>query len=272
MSTAKLPIQLLVAMNMSVKHENYEILNLIGYGLAKFNADFLKAFGFPSKSAFYNFIVKCRIAGTVGTVKNRQDLFDPFFDNGRRGWHQKGSAYIHRKNKIDNLLGNLDATDYADVVKTYLRGTFGVVDILPNKPISPFRESQFKKLQATGYSAEIFFMDNYKTIPHFLNGALEDARMLGDGYDFQISVGEEFFLAEVKGIREKSGSFRMTRKEFETANEHKDKYALIVVANLTEEPKMKSFLHPINHFDFREKIIETRQPYYHAKFNLEASL
>lgn len=36
------------------KHENYEILNMIGYGLAKFGLDFVKEFGFSTKTAFYN--------------------------------------------------------------------------------------------------------------------------------------------------------------------------------------------------------------------------
>ena len=88
------------------KHNNYEILNLIGYGLAKFDQAFIKQFDFKNKSAFYNYIIENKIAESVGTVKNRQDLFDPFFENGRKGWWQKGDAYIHRKVYIDSLFGN----------------------------------------------------------------------------------------------------------------------------------------------------------------------
>lgn len=91
---------------MTRKHENYEILNLIGYGLAKFGNVFVKEFGFRYKTDFYNFLISKGIAETVGTIKNRQDLFDQFFDNGRKGWHQKGDAYIHRKLLLDSLLRN----------------------------------------------------------------------------------------------------------------------------------------------------------------------
>ena len=35
------------------RHENYEILNLIGYGLAKFDMDFVKQFGCKTKTDFY---------------------------------------------------------------------------------------------------------------------------------------------------------------------------------------------------------------------------
>lgn len=195
------------------KHENYGILNLIGYGLAKFNTAFVKSFGFNTKSAFYAYIIKLRIADTIGTVKNRQDLFDPFFENGRKGWWQKGDAYIHRKVSIDAFFGSLNVHDYADVVKTNLHEMYDASN-MPSKAISPSRKSQFKKLQETGYGAELYFMDNYQKIPFFTAGILEDARMLGDGYDFQISVGKQFFLAEIKGIHDQSGDFRMTRNEF----------------------------------------------------------
>lgn len=76
------------------KHENYEILNLIGYGLAKFNNDFIKQFGFKTKTSFYEYIMNLGIVETESVVKNRMDLFDPFFENGRKGWWQKGDAYI----------------------------------------------------------------------------------------------------------------------------------------------------------------------------------
>jgi len=80
------------------RHENYEILNLIGYGLAKFDLDFVKAFGLETKTAFYESMISKGVVDTIGTIKNRQDLFDPFFDNKRKGWWQKGNTYLHRKN------------------------------------------------------------------------------------------------------------------------------------------------------------------------------
>lgn len=81
----------------SSKHKNYEILNLIGYGLAKFGLEFVLHFDCLNKAELYQKMVNIGVADTIGTVKNRQDLFDPFFDNGRQGWWQKGDVYIHRK-------------------------------------------------------------------------------------------------------------------------------------------------------------------------------
>jgi hypothetical protein len=101
----------------TTKHRNYEILNLLGYGLAKFGKSFIKEFGFTSKIDFYSAMIKLNIAETNGVIKNRQDLFDPFFDNGRKGWWQKGDTYIHRKHFIDSLYGNLSVSSYAEVEK-----------------------------------------------------------------------------------------------------------------------------------------------------------
>ena len=76
------------------KHPHYELLNLIGYGLAKFDKLFIKEFQCSSKSEFYRYIVSLGIAETTGVVKNRMDLFDPYFDNNRKGWWQKSKGRV----------------------------------------------------------------------------------------------------------------------------------------------------------------------------------
>ena len=195
------------------RHENYEILNLIGYGLAKFNLDFVRAFGFTTKAAFYRNIISRGIADSIGTVKNRQDLFDPFFENKRKGWWQKGNVYLHRKIFIDSLFANYNASEFASIVKLYIRDKLGMSDeALPT--VSPVLKSKFKQLQITGQEAELYFMQNFQNIASFKNGILEDARLLGDGYDFQIQVNSRFILAEVKGLRSNYGSIRLTENEF----------------------------------------------------------
>jgi hypothetical protein len=101
-------------------HPNYELLNLLGYGLAKFGLPFVREFGYTTKTAFYEYFVDVRIVETGSVVKNRQDLFDPFFDNGRKGWWQKGDTYLHRKTAIDTICGNMNVTQFATYVKGYI--------------------------------------------------------------------------------------------------------------------------------------------------------
>lgn len=184
----------------SNKHENYEILNLIGYGLAKFDMDFVREFGFKIKQDFFLYFVKIGIAKTVGTLKNRQDLFDPFFDNARKGWWQKGDTYIHRKILIDSLFGSEDYKSYTNIIKLYLDKKIDSVDTIDTKSISPILKSKFKQLQDTGKAAELFFIKNYQSIQEFQDGFLEDARTFGDGYDFQVDVLQKAFLAEIKAL------------------------------------------------------------------------
>ncbi len=241
-----------------MKHENYEILNLIGYGLSKFNDEFIEQFGYKTKTLFYEYCVSTGIAETVGTVKNRMDLFDHFFpNNGRKGWWQKGNAYIHRKYLIDSLFGNENVKGYSDIIKLYLKENYKIKGLFVD--VKPIVKSRFKKLQETGLEAELYFMNNFNEIETFKNGILEDARLFGDGYDFQINVNETFFLAEVKGIREKKGRFRLTEKEFKMASEYKKDYIVSLVLNLNDLPTFLIIDNPIQNLKFEEIIIKSKE-------------
>jgi hypothetical protein len=249
------------------KHENYEILNLIGYGLSKFNNKFIKEFGFSTKSSFYNFCVNKEIAETVGTVKNRMDLFDPFFPNKRKGWWQKGNAYIHRKQLIDNLFGEESVEEYANIVKLYLQKDFNINNLKSN--IKPIIQSRFRKLQETGLEAELYFINNYNSIHLFHNATIEDARLFGDGYDFQVKTNKDYFLAEVKGIREEKGKFRLTEKEYLKALEYKEKYIISIVLNLNNIPTFLTIENPIKNLTFKEIIIQSKErKEYHLSKNI----
>ena len=239
------------------KHQNYEILNLIGYGLSKFNDDFIKEFGFITKTAFYQYCVSNNIAQTIGTVKNRMDLFDHFFpDNGRKGWWQKGDTYIHRKILIDNLFGFENVKEYANIVKLYMKEYYSVEDIFIN--VKPIVRSRFKKLQETGLEAEIYFMKNFNTIDIFDTGSLEDARLFGDGYDFQVNVKNSIYLAEIKGIRERKGKFRLTENEYRKASEYQNNYIVTLVLNMNNSPTFLTIENPIKNLKFKERIISSK--------------
>ena len=243
--------------NRGNKHENYELLNLLGYGLAKFDNDFVKQFGFNTKSSFFEYFVEIGIVETGSVVKNRMDLFDPFFENSRKGWWQKGDAYIHRKLLIDSLFGNENVLEYANIVKLFLKDNFKIKDIVVN--VKPIVKSRFKKLQETGLEAELYFMNNYNSIDIFKDGNIEDARLYGDGYDFQINVNENSFLAEVKGIRAKKGKFRLTENEYFKAKEYQNDYIITLVLNLDDLPTFLTIENPLKNLKFEERIIKSKE-------------
>ena len=243
--------------NKGNKHENYEILNLLGYGLAKFGNEFIKQFGFKTKLSFFEYFVEIGIVETGSVVKNRMDLFDPFFDNNRKGWWQKGNAYIHRKLLIDSLFGNENVIGYANIVKLFLKDNFKIKDIFVE--VKPIVKSRFKKLQETGLEAELYFMNNYNSIDIFKDGNIEDARLYGDGYDFQINVNENSFLAEVKGIRAKKGKFRLTENEYFKAKEYQNDDIITLVLNLDDLPTFLTIENPLKNLKFEERIIKSKE-------------
>lgn len=242
---------------MSNKHKNYEILNLIGYGLAKFDKAFIKEFGYDTKVDLYKYFVNLKIAETNNVIKNRMDLFAPFF-NSKKGWYQKGNAYIGRKQLIESLYEEEkeDVSKYADIVKLFNKN-FKPKKTL--KDIKPIVESKFKKLQKTGLKAELYFMKNFNKIPEFKNAVLEDARLYGDGYDFQLSIGSNSFLVEVKGIKDKKGRFRFTQNEYKKAKKYKDNYFVAVVLNLNDLPRFVIIKNPAENLKFEEVPVQQKQ-------------
>lgn len=243
--------------NKGNKHENYEILNLLGYGLAKFDNEFIKEFGFKTKLSFFEYFVELGLVETGSVVKNRMDLFDPFFNNDRKGWWQKGNAYIHRKLLIDSLFGNENVVGYSNIVKLFLKDNFNIKEIFVD--VKPIIKSRFKKLQETGLEAELYFINNYNSIEAFKNGTIEDARLYGDGYDFQVNVNENSFLAEVKGIRARKGKFRLTENEYFKAKEYGNDYVVTLVLNLDNIPTFLTIDNPLKNLKFEERIIKSKE-------------
>ena len=135
--------------------------------------------------------------------------------------------------------------------------TFNINDV--KFEIKPIVKSKFKKLQETGLEAELYFIENYNSIDLFKHGNLDDARLFGDGYDFQINVSNDFYLAEIKGIRAEKGKFRLTENEYKKALEYEDYYIVTLVLNLNNIPKFLTIENPIKNLKFEEKIIKTKE-------------
>ena len=239
------------------RHPNYVILNLVGYGLAKFESELTALLGFRSKAEFFRELILRKLARTRGTLKNRQDLFNPLVRGGKTGWWQNGDRYLHRKTLLDSFVGELDAISYAAMLTKYLRSEFP----LPGEAkqlLPPIMKSQFQRLQETGAEAELFFMLNYRQIEQFADSSIADGRQLGDGYDFQLTSGEMYWLVEVKGLRASAGGIRLTEKEFGKAEEFRSRFCLIVVTNLDKRPVISPVFNPLERLNFtrRKTVVE----------------
>lgn len=265
------------------KHRHYNILNLLGYGLAKFDTAFLYTFGFKTKMELYRYCVDIGMTDTPNAVKTRQDEFDSIMpESPRAGWHNKDGTirkdYQDRKDFIDSFYGSLDVNDFVAVVKMTITETFGdnreqyttshLQTPLPFDKLlkgerevkpRPIIQSCFKQMQITGYAAECYFLQHYQKIDKFFTAEIEDARLYGDGYDFQLTFSEQIYLAEVKGLRGGRGSIRLTKKEFDKAQEFGDNYSLIIVAGLDDVPKFIPIFNPLAELKFEQCSLQKKQ-------------
>lgn len=247
---------------MEYKEKLTEVMNLVGYGLAKFDRAFAREFGCESKSAFCQMLVNAGLASSVRAVFNRQDSFDPYFDNGRRGWFQRNQRE-HIKLFIDSLFGSEDVKSFANVTKMYIHELAPSVPLtLP--PLPPTMRSKFKQLQETGKEAEFYFLNNYRMIPLFASATLEDARLWGDGYDFQRCVSQRYMLAEVKGVRDIKGAVRMTQNEYDKAELYRSDFCLVVVSNLANTPKFTCLPDPLENMELQCHESQSTQKNYHS--------
>ena len=152
------------------------------------------------------------------------------------------------------MFGNEDVHNFAEIVKMLLASEGKKTGIaVIEKPIV---RTKFKRLQETGMKAENYFILHFDTEEKFQGGQLTDARLYGDGYDFQVDVQEHYYLAEVKGIRKSKGRIRLTAREFEKAKEFQSDFILSLVTNLDDIPKLVLIDNPLNHFEFKKSIIK----------------
>jgi len=217
--------------------------------------------GFPTKSALYLHLIQRGVSKTVGTLKNRQDLFNPLVRGNRTGWWQNGDRYLHRKLLLDSLFGGLDAPSYAAILNNYLSAYFPLATEATT-PLSPILTSRFRQLQETGREAELIFMNSYQNFEQFSGGTLEDARLFGDGYDFQVTLARSFMLVDVKGVRTNQGGVRLTEKEYAKASEYKQVYCLAVVSNLVKAPRITLIFNPLSSVSLLKQQVCTEETFY----------
>ncbi len=146
-------------------------------------------------------------------------------------------------------------------MENYLQTHFPIAGEKP-RAIVPILKSKFRQLQETGSEAELFFMNCFRTVERLNDGVLEDARLFGDGYDFQITLDSSYILAEVKGVRGSTGGIRLTENEFLKAKEFKNDYCVAVVSQLEAVPRISAFFNPLELLPLTKQTITSEQVYY----------
>ena len=183
------------------------------------------------------------------TIKNYRDELDPYFPNGRKGWHQR-PLRRHCSDVLEKF-GDASLDKLARLVKSFFDPNWDLDDVDDDKRGSsemPLEESPFAKRLVTGRAAEGFFRLNYRAQEELASGTLIDTTLLGCGFDFRINFEgpRDFYAIEVKGMFNDKGGLLLTEKEFHLANKLKDRYFLYVVRNFRESPYASVWRNPLN--------------------------
>lgn len=230
---------------------NFQILSprdkavFIGLFLSKFDKKALDYFHFGSyREAFNTFGYSVGVP--LSSIKNYRDEFDPYFPtNMRQGWHNRPLREYCRE--IMDKAKDFSFEDFCLLIETFLMDRcVDIKDIKPNNTILKEHTLFFNRL-ITGKAAEAYFVMNYQNIPCFHDYAMTDTTDMGCGFDYKLSLNQENFYIEVKGINEKRGNILMTEKEFCMAEELQERYCLFVVSNFKETPRHEFFFNPIHH-------------------------
>ena len=216
---------------------------LMGLFISKFNEQALDSFGFTTMKEAYNvFGYSVNVPPT--SIKLYQQEFDPYFPNGRKGWHKRGLREYCRE-IMDNV-SNLSFDEFYRLINSFVLDEYvEIKDIHRNKENAGYRKFQTNR-QLTGKAAERYFVMNYQSITPFQNYHLIDTTNMGCGFDYKLSLQTENYYVEVKGINERQGSVLMTEKEYNMAEDLLDRYCLFVVSNFKERPFHQMFFNPIH--------------------------
>ena len=229
---------------MKTLFSNRDKAIIIGLYLSKFDMLVLSELGLDGHSHAFN-VLGYAIGAKPASIKNYRDEFDPYFPNNRKGWHKRPLRQ-HCKNILE-MLSELNLSDFTDLIKSFIISNYDIEKNIAEIDKTNISESIAKRL-ATGVAAEEYFKLNYTKINEFFGYDILDTRMLACGFDFKLSLKNDFYYVEVKGINLNVGSIVMTKKEFSVADQLQEKYCLFVVRNFKENPTHMMVFNPVNSF------------------------
>lgn len=218
---------------------------VVGYAMSRLDQRFLNLVNSSSwKQAFKS--IGDQLGIPPASLKNLRDEFDPFHDNSRLGWHKRPL----RPNR-QRVMGDLcDLSD--DALIALVHGLFENHDASVKEAIDAMLEPRRPVYNAaerllTGRLAERYFVDHCEQIIAISNSDLIDHRDAACGFDFGLRSNPKIAI-EVKGIKQRRGPIQFTDREWTEAGLRQHNYWLIVVGNLSNEPKPKHWRNPAERF------------------------
>lgn len=222
---------------------------VVAYYLSRFDRKGIRALGYETAMEAFARLSE-QLGVKASTLKQMRDSFDPYCSHVRVGWYQR--PILRSRANVIQAYDELSEAAVAEIVKEILKGTDSAIDqftdfIGTEDAVSDFsagENSAFANRIRTGETAEIFFMEQFTTLPTFQGSTLEDTRKFGIGFDFRALFSSYYQVIEVKGVREAHGYITFTDKEWSVAQQMKQNYILALVSSLDKQPKLVLISNP----------------------------
>lgn len=235
--------------------ENSKAL-IVAYFLSRFDRDGLQRLGYKTFQDAFEAIGE-RLGVKPKTISNMRDEFDPYHYNSRKGWHQRPLS--PSRVRVLESFQHMDFSEIFEIVKEIIGNSdFEATKlgrecslILQNEQVDDSNSSDdnfsYSPRGRTGQLAEEYFMNYFTKYSKPVSGVLEDKRLDGCGYDFEICRDEiSPCFIEVKGDLGTNAGLLFTSKEWDVAKQARKNYCLCTVRNLAADPTIHFLFDPFS--------------------------
>jgi hypothetical protein len=216
---------------------------VVGYVMSRLDRRYLAMRGLSTWRAAYEEAAAILTKPPL-TFKNLRDEFDPFHENPRTGWANRGIR-LDRQRVLDELYSVSDEALIELVERILQRDIQATVEAIESLAVVTNRAANVAERLLTGKRAEEFFIANSNAIIQVDRTCLVDLRLSALGYDFGIRDDPRMSI-EVKGLKRIHGDIQFTDREWSEASLRRQNYLLVVVGNLAADPIAKVFRDPVS--------------------------
>ncbi len=230
---------------------------IVAYYLSKYNIKGYRDLGYKNFSEAARDI-STSLGIKFSTFQNMRDEFDPYHENNRVGWHQKGLT-ISRRNVMESFRyineQSLREIALEIIIGKKLRDSTWINSSLLLNKINDIGDTPKEDFPrgVTGDKAEKYFIEYFNKYQKPFKGILTDKRSAGCGYDFEIASNNKKYFIEVKGISSEWGGILFTNKEWYMARLKKKAYTLAIILDLKNEGEIYFFSDPAKIFSAEKK-------------------
>lgn len=238
---------------------------IVAYALSRLNRVILKHRNWKTwTEAFAE--TGARLGIKASSMNQLRDEFDPFFDNGRKGWTNRDVRPSRQR-----VLGAFaDVSDYAllEIVDGILAGDESLKEAVVRPLARKSQVSNVAEILRTGRAAERVFLDRCDEIIGKPATSLIDQRDSACGYDFSL-MSDNATVFEVKGLRQTRGAIRFTDLEWRTALRLGSSYTLVVIGSVFDSPCWKTLVSPTQELSVKSSSTSAIAIHWHASITVD---